>query len=128
MRLRAPAVLVLHPNVAVLERSLRGRWSARFGARHWKLGGREICLPNVFTPHRPLFKLAWRMDAEVTPSPAVRRVAIPRELERFAGFVWIAWISLLVLLLDLPCLRWHLPLYLPLYVHWLEAGPVLPPP
>lgn len=91
-------VLVLAPDEAVLERAGRGRWRARFGAAQWKLAGREILLINPFLPHRARFRLRWRMDGEPAAVPLAGRVDVPPELPRLAGFVWVAWLSLFVLL------------------------------
>ncbi len=92
------ALLLLRPDEAVLEHAGRGRWEARFGARHWKLAGREVWLPNLFTPHRAVFRLSWRMEGEAPAAPAAQQVAVPRELQRLAPFVWVAWAALFVLL------------------------------
>lgn len=92
------ALLLLRPDEAVLEHRGRGRWQARFGTRHWKLAGREVWLPNLFTPHRAVFRLSWRMEGEAPAAPVAQQVAVPRELRRLGPFAWVAWIALFVLL------------------------------
>lgn len=92
------SAFALAPKEALLERVSRGRWRARFGAQQWKLAGREICVPNLLMPHRPRFRLRWRMDRRVPPVQDARIVAVPNELNRLAPFVWVAWVALFVLL------------------------------
>ncbi len=89
----------LAPNEAALVRGGRGRWHAAFGLRGWKLAGREWLLPNPFTPHRPLFRLAWRMDASAAPAalPAAQ-LTVPPGIDRLRPFVFVAALALFVLL------------------------------
>jgi hypothetical protein len=82
---------------ALLERSWRGRWAARFGAMSWKLGGREPCLPNPFTPHRASFRLRWRMEDDAA-SKGRAVVCAPAAVLRFGVFAWLSGVSLFVLL------------------------------
>lgn len=90
----------LAPNEAVLVRGWRGRWHAVFGLRGWKIAGRELLLPNPFTPHRPLFRLAWRMEgaAEAAPRQPAQALTVPPDIDRLRPFVFVAGLALFVLL------------------------------
>ena len=92
------SLFALAPDEALLVASWRGRWRARFGARLWTLGGREIALANPFTPQRALFRLRWRIDAGGVAAGPPRTLVLAPELRRFAPFVWVAWTALFVLL------------------------------
>lgn len=54
------SMFLLHSREAVLIRSGKG-WRAVFGSFHWRLGGKEPCLPNPFTPYRAVVKLEWQL-------------------------------------------------------------------
>lgn len=90
---------LLASNEAVLFRGWRGRWQAGFGVMRWRLGAREPYLPNPFMPHRPQFRLVWRVDGvgplDKNTPPALQ---LPPELTRFAPFVCSAGVVLFVLL------------------------------
>ena len=92
------SLLALAPNEAALVRGGRGRWHAAFGLRGWKLAGREWLLPNPFTPHRPLFRLAWRMDASPPPAHRAAELKVPPGIDRLRPFVFVAALALFVLL------------------------------
>ena len=93
------SLLLLAGHEAVLVRGWRGRWVARFGANRWKLGGKEPCLPNPLTPHRPLFRLAWNFEGELPQANAsAMRLRVPREVDRLRPFVCVSLICLFVLL------------------------------
>jgi len=94
------ALLFLAPDEAVLVEGARGRWQAAFGARGWKLAGREVLLPALFHPHRPLFRLRWRMDGDTPEPPIAGRGVAPssQALRRLAPFAWGAWMALFVVL------------------------------
>lgn len=53
------SVLMLNTNEAVLVRVRSGRWFAAFGSANYRLAGKEPYLPNPFTPHRRMYRLAW---------------------------------------------------------------------
>ncbi|MEO8805698.1 MAG: hypothetical protein ABI433_06425 [Burkholderiaceae bacterium] len=89
---------LLASNEAVLFRGWRGRWQAGFGAMRWRLGAREPYLPNPFLPHRPQFRLAWRVDGVEPRQKSTLPLQVPPELARFAPFVWGAGVALFVLL------------------------------
>ena len=57
------SVLLLRTDEAVLVRSARGRWRAGFGARSWRLAGREPHLLHPFLPHEPVVRLSWSLAA-----------------------------------------------------------------
>jgi len=89
---------LLASNEAVLVRGWRGRWRAGFGAMRWRLGAREPYLPNPFMPHRPQFRLAWRVDGVEPREKAAPPLQVPAELARFVPFVSGAGVALFVLL------------------------------
>ncbi len=89
---------LLAGNEAVLFRGWRGRWQAGFGAMRWRLAGREPYLPNPFMPHRPQFRLAWRIDGAEPRGHAAPPLFVPPELARFAPFVCAAGLALFGLL------------------------------
>ena len=45
-------VRLLQPDEAMLQRGWLGHWSARFGARNFRLAHREPLLLNPFLPHQ----------------------------------------------------------------------------
>lgn len=99
------ALLALQPHEAVLERTARGRWQARFGLPHWKLWGREVVLPALLAPHRVLFRLRWSLESPMQeakgvtgPDEAGGRVHVPRGMAWLGVSVWVAWLCLFVLL------------------------------
>lgn len=106
----ADSALLLASNEAVLLRRGDG-WVARFGLDRWRLAGKEPCLPNPLTPHRPLFRLRWRFGAPEAPeapdapdSPDAwlagrfRPVAVPEALDALRVHAAIALGCLFVLL------------------------------
>lgn len=91
------SLLLLRADEAVLVRRLGGRWRAGFGARGFKLAGREPYLANPFTPHAAVFRLRWAMGAAATPSAVPNKVlAAPAPLAWLAPFAWIAWLLLFI--------------------------------
>lgn len=92
------SLLLLSSNEAVLVRGWRGRWLAGFGAHRWKLAGKEPLLPNLFTPHRPLFRLAWRFEGERDTEGQTQTLQAPRALDTFGAFVLGSLICLFMLL------------------------------
>jgi hypothetical protein len=88
---------MLHPNEAVLVRGVGGRWRAGFGARSWRLGGREPHLANPFLPHEPVVRLAWQMAAPQTEAGALP-FTLPDALPRLGALAWAIWAQLFVLL------------------------------
>jgi len=91
------SALALRANEAVLVREGGGRWAPRFGTRQWTLLGREIHIPNPFTPDRPLFRLAWTFEEPPANAVALRRVASCPELVWLGRFAWVAWACLFVM-------------------------------
>jgi hypothetical protein len=88
------SLLLLRADEAVFVRGLR-RWHAGFGARGFKLGGREPYLANPFTPHVPVYRLAWSMPGAPVAA-ASRPLQAPAQLAWLAPFAWVAWLLLFV--------------------------------
>jgi hypothetical protein len=53
------SMLLLFPNEGVLSQSSKNRWQVKFGSANNRIRGKEIIFPNLFLPHRPIYKLAW---------------------------------------------------------------------
>lgn len=103
------SLLLLRADEAVLVRGLgrAGGWRAGFGARGFKLGGREPYLANPFAPHAPVFRLRWAMQAAAAPGAAGRKVlAPPPQLAWLAPFAWVAWALLFVVIPATVLGRW----------------------
>ncbi|MBI5719662.1 MAG: hypothetical protein HZC37_18490 [Burkholderiales bacterium] len=91
------SLLLLRADEAVLVRGLGGRWRAGFGARGFKLGGREPYLANPFAPHLAVFRLRWAMQVAKAPTAVPRHaLAAPAPLAWLAPFAWVAWLLLFV--------------------------------
>jgi hypothetical protein len=94
------SLLLLGPDEAVLVRGFGGRWRAGFGARGFKLAGREPYLAHPLTPHAPAYRLRWAMQAESAPfagSGTAALEALP-QLGRLAPFAWVSWLLLFVVI------------------------------
>lgn len=91
------ALILLAPNEAVLVRQGQG-WRAVFGALHWRLAGREPCLPGLLAPHRPFVRLAWQFEGE--PSGVPRRPV--QALPGLGALALCSWLSALTLFMLLP--------------------------
>jgi hypothetical protein len=63
------SICLLHGNQAVLERGLRGGWTARFATRRFTLLGKHVFMGGLLPPNTPLFKLAWSMEADAPALP-----------------------------------------------------------
>lgn len=101
------SLLLLHADEAVLVHGLGGRWRAGFGARGFKLAGREPYLVHPFAPHAPVFRLRWTMTASSTPTATPKApVAAPPALVRLAPFAWAAWLLLFVAIPTTVLARW----------------------
>lgn len=122
------SLLLLAPDEAVLVRGLGGRWHAGFGARGYKLAGREPYLANPLTPHAPVYRLRWCMTSEA-PDPGVARdgaagggaagggAAVdgaegaalrlaPASLARLAPFAWACWLLLFAVIPGAVLAQW----------------------
>jgi len=55
------SALLLYFNEGIVAPKGRGRWAVSFGSS-LQLRGRELFLPPPWTPHRPLFRLAWSLE------------------------------------------------------------------
>ena len=111
------SLLLLRPDEAVLVCSQR--WHAGFGTRGYKLAGREPWLANPWLPHRPVFRLRWRVAQPSTdPLPVSDLPRDPgdvshaefeprlRRLRQLAPAACVSWLLLVVLI---PCtLLWPL--------------------
>lgn len=53
------SMLLLFPNEGVLTSIGRNKWRIAFGSDNTRVRGKEILFPNLFLPHRPIFKLSW---------------------------------------------------------------------
>ena len=98
------ALYLLGRNEALLVRT-RGGWRAAFGAFDWRLAGKEPYLPNPFTPHRPVVRLAWQFDGTVGAG-LVRQVELQPQLR---GLGWLTGVSAATLFVLLPA---------SLFAHW----------
>ncbi len=90
--------LLLSRNEAVLVRGWRNRWRAGFGANGLKLGAREPYLPNPFTPHWPLFRLAWALEGDPPGTRVARPLQVPDEIALLRPFVLGSALLIFVLL------------------------------
>jgi hypothetical protein len=97
------SLLLLRADEAVLVHGLgwlasgSGRWRAGFGARGFKLGGREPYLANPFAPHAPVFRLRWAMQAAAAPGATSQKpLAAAPQLAWLAPFAWLSWALLFV--------------------------------
>jgi hypothetical protein len=93
------AACLLYANEAVLIPIGRGRWKAAFGSDQARLLGRELVLPDLMAPHRPVFRLSWRLDGDdenVVADASWSQLAV--ELRRPAVLIWGVAFALFVLL------------------------------
>lgn len=96
-------VRLLQPDEAMLQRGWLGHWSARFGARNFRLAHREPLLLNPFLPHQPAWLMRWRTDAllpitathVMTPAGSLD-TCIPPPL--LVPNVWMSWALLFVVI------------------------------
>jgi hypothetical protein len=56
------SALLLHRNEGVLIAACRERWSVDLGSRDYQLANKHVFIPNPLFPHRPLFRLTWRLE------------------------------------------------------------------
>jgi len=64
------STLLLSCNEGILMPSRGGRWSLLLGSERFPVRGREPLLPNPLTPHRPLYRLSWKMEGQPDAQPA----------------------------------------------------------
>lgn len=91
------SALLLHFDEAVLVPAGRSRWLVRFGSDKLRLMGKELLLPNPLLPHRPLYRLSWRIPpvpAALDDQWAARRTLF----KRLAPLAWGMALALFVLL------------------------------
>lgn len=93
-------LLLLDADEAVLVSRGGARWGAAFGARTWKIAGKEPLMVNPLRPDRAAYRLRWRMaPASISADPGPRvDVQIPAELARVGYLAWITWFEMLVLI------------------------------
>jgi hypothetical protein len=84
----ADSALLLYKNEGVLAPKRRGCWTCGFGSDQGRLLGRELFLPNPFTPHRPVFRLSWHFEGGRDPSASAGWTGAVEELNAFAPLVW----------------------------------------
>ena len=91
--------LLLLPNEGLLIAGRKGSWQAAPRSEDFLVAGRSLHVMNLFTPHRPVFRLAWNFDV---PSAAAgtRRVSrqVADDISSVAPFTVTAGLSLYVLL------------------------------
>ena len=101
------SLLLLRPDEAVLVRGLGG-WRAGFGARGYKLAGKEPWLANPLAPHAPVWRLGWAMRGEGTPPTADAAAWQPAlsPLARLAPFACFSWGLLFVVIPTAVLAQW----------------------
>jgi hypothetical protein len=92
----ADSACLLRSDEAVMQPGRGSTWRPAFGARQWRLSGKEPWLPNPFTPHRPVYRLRWRMEGGDAPAATGPQLQAAPRLRALAPLVWIAWLALLV--------------------------------
>lgn len=92
------SMLLLYVNEAVLLPIGSNRWQAYFGSEEFTIFGRELFLPNLLLPHRPIFKLSWRLDGAMTSVLPTSWTTVTHELTVLSPMTLNMAISLFVLL------------------------------
>lgn len=102
-------VQLLGPDEFMLVRSWRGRWTPRFGAMDWTIGGREPWVPALLAPWQPARRVRWDPElglAGTVSSPAGAPADLGPALRRAPGVM--ALVLLLLVFVALPaCLLGH---------------------
>lgn len=90
-------LFLLDVDEAVLVSRTGRRWAAGFGARTWRIAGKEPFVANPWLPDQAVFRLRWRMRAAPAgPEPARTPAQVPAELIRIGRLAWLTWFVLLV--------------------------------
>jgi hypothetical protein len=89
--------LLLHCNEGVLFSARKNRWQVGFGSHRVRLRGKELFMPNPFTPHRPLFRLSWQFDQAALEKPNDWS-ARTKPYRGFAPFIYGVAVGLFILL------------------------------
>ena len=92
------AAWLLYANEAVLMPAGRGRWKAAFGSDQTRLLGRELLLPDLLAPHRPVFRLSWRFEGDRSEAVSGDWARLADALRPAAILVWGMAAALFVLL------------------------------
>lgn len=56
------SMLLVYCNEGILVASGRADWTMRFGSAYLSVFGKEVFLPNPLFPHRPVYRLGWRLE------------------------------------------------------------------
>jgi hypothetical protein len=86
---------LLHFNEGVLTVRADGTATMSVGTDAVSLGGRYLCIPNPFTPHRLTYRLSWDVDAQAVPGKWQPDPALVVDL---GPFLWGIGITLFFLL------------------------------
>ncbi len=91
------SALLLYFDEGIVLPAGRARWLVRFGSSNVRLMGKDLFLPNPLLPHRPLYRLSWRVPA--LPAGADDQWGHRRALfGALAPLVWAMALALFVLL------------------------------
>jgi len=91
------SALLLYRNEGVLTPARRERWLVHLGFRDFRLAGKHVFIPNPLLPHRPLFRLSWRLEG--SPADTLESWDAHREAVRpLAPFIWAIAAAFFVLL------------------------------
>ena len=89
------SMILLYRNEGILSPSFKNVWGVYFGAERFQIRGKELFVPNIFFPHRPLYRLSWS-DKGVPLADAW--VAPKRAFPALVPWVWGMEIALFMLL------------------------------
>jgi hypothetical protein len=91
------STLLLYFDEGIVQPAGRARWLVRFGSSNVRLMGKDLFFPNPLLPHRPLYRLSWRVPA--LPARPDGQWAERRALFRsLAPMTWGMALALFVLL------------------------------
>jgi hypothetical protein len=88
------SAVLLYCNEAVLVPCFGGRWQIGFASDRFAVMGKDVYIPNPFTPHRAIYRIAWSTENSggAPWMPPFRSIPFLRESQ------WGVAISLLVVL------------------------------
>ena len=58
------SMLLLYPNEAILASAYNNKWQIKFGYKNTNINGKELFVPNLLFPQRPIFKLFWNYEGK----------------------------------------------------------------